>query len=155
MDIAADCIVAGFGRIVAADYTVAGFGHTVAADYTVAGFGRTVAADCIVVGFGRTVAAEDCNSSVHKIGNKLVEPPADSFGVLPVEGFAAHVQDPSAPVARPEKCSSREQSAGRRLDWRSGRRPPAVAWNFAASAPLSRLPVAVLDLEPFATFPAP
>ena len=85
------------------------------ADCTVADLGHTVAADCTVAGLGRT-AAVGCNSSANRIGSKLAELPADSFGALPAEEFAAHVQDPIAPVACLGKCSSRVQSAGRRLD---------------------------------------
>ena len=130
MDTAVDCIAVELGRIAAVDCIVAELGRTAVVGCIVVELGRTAAVDCMAVEFGRTVVAAvvDCNSSaVNMIDCKLVEPPADSFEALLAEESAAHVQDPIAPVARLERYLSREQSVGQRLDWRSGRRLPAVA----------------------------
>lgn len=158
VDIAADYIAVELGRTVAAvEYMIAVVVAAVVVECIVAELGHTAAAvECTVAEFGHTVAAVECSLSVvDKIVRRLVEPPADSFGALLAVKSVAHVQALLAPVALLEKCSSREQSAGRRLDWRSGRRLPEVALNSAASAPLSRLPAVELDLKPFVTFPAP
>lgn len=108
--VAADYIVA-IGRTVAADCIVVADCIVAAGRIVVAARivvpGRIVAADCIVV-LVRMIAF-DCNSLSRKIAHKLVEPLADSFGVLLVVKFAAPVQAPIAPVARPGKYLSREQ----------------------------------------------
>ena len=107
-------------------------GRTVAVERTVE-LGRTAAVERIV-GLGRIVAVE-AGRIADKIERRLVEPPADSFEVLPAVKFAARFPVRLEPAARPGKCSSRELSADRKLDWRSGRRPLEVVWNFAACAP--------------------
>ncbi len=129
-----NAVLAAADYIVAVDY-IAADSHRIAADYIVvaayyiADFGRI--ADYIAA--GRKI---DYKCFVRcKIERRPVEPPVDSFEVSPAVKFVEHFQDPLELVERLGKCSSREQSAGRKLDWRNGRHPPAVAWNFAASAP--------------------
>lgn len=126
-------IVATVDCTVAVDY-IADSG-LVEAWCTVA-LGRTVAvaAADYIVDFGRIVAIE-YNLIANKIARRLVEPPVDSFGAWLAVKYFAHVQAPLAPVARLERYSSRALSAGRKLDWRSGRRLLATAQNFAAYAP--------------------
>ena len=108
-------------------------GRTVAVE-RIAELGRTAAAVERTVGLGRTVAVE-AGRIADKIERRLVEPPADSFEVLPAVKFAARFPVLLELAARPGRCSSRELSAGRKLDWRIGRRPLEVALNFAACAP--------------------
>ena len=147
--------IADFGRIVVAADCIAGFGRIVVAADCIAELGRIVVAAERIAGFGRIVVAVECNSVVwRRIENKLAEPPVDSSEVLLSVKYSAHVRDRLAPVARLEKCSSRALSADRKLDLRSGRRPPEVAWNSAASAPLFLLPAVALGLIPFSTFHA-
>lgn len=123
------------------------------ADYIVAV--GCILADCNLAVLGRRFV--DCSLTVERrrIAHRLVAPPVDSFGALLVAKFAARFQVPLAPVVRPEKYLSRELLIGRKLDLRSGRHRPAVAWNFAAYVPLFPLLVVELDLEPFAIFHAP
>ena len=146
---AADCIVE-VGRI--AEVAVERIAVAVAC---IAVVGRIVVEVEHIVEVGRIVAVERKSVAWRKIERRIVEPPADSFEVSPAAKYFVRVRDRLEPVARLEKYSSRALSAVRKLDLHSGRRLPAVAWNFAASAPLSRLPAVALDLKPSVTFHAP
>ena len=123
-------IVVEAGRIAVEDIAVEA-GRIVVDDIAVE-FGHIVVEDIAV---GRMIVGNNLSVASCKIARKIVEPPADSFGVLLAVKLFAHVPDLLELAGRLGKCSSRALSAGRKLDWHSGRHPLEVVWNFAACAP--------------------